>query len=216
MTNRKFVPHLIYFTVILAAWIGAWVLQLALTDYFELFRNEWATFLYWFIARIFIWILPAFWILKKYNKKLKNVLRVQTLKHTLVWGLGIGGIFLALNIGYRIIHSNWSILGDRPLLSFIDFVILAPFFEEFLMRGAILSTLKQKFSFLKANTITALLFVLLHCPGWYFTGVLQLNFLHPLTGALAIFIIGFMCGMAAERGKSLYSAMIVHMLNNIV
>ncbi|MDR2209204.1 MAG: CPBP family intramembrane metalloprotease [Azoarcus sp.] len=207
--------HLI-FTVILAAWTGAWVLQLALTDYFELFRSEWATFLYWFIARIFVWILPAFWILKKYNKKLKDILRIQTLKHTLVWGFGIGGIFLALHITYRIINGNLSILGDRSLLTFIDFVILAPVFEEFLMRGAILSTLKQKFYFLKANTITAFLFVLLHCPGWYFMGVLQLNFLNPLTGVLAIFIIGFMCGLAAERGKSLYSAMIVHMLNNIV
>jgi membrane protease YdiL (CAAX protease family) len=84
------------------------------------------------------------------------------------------------------------------------------------MRGAILSTLKQKLSFLKANTITAFLFVFLHCPGWYFMGVLQLNFLDPLTGALAIFITGFMCGLAAEKGKSLYSAMIVHALNNLV
>jgi len=208
--------HLIFFTVILATWTGAWVLQLTLTDYFELFKNEWATFLYWFIARIFIWILPAFWILKKYNKELKDVLQVQALKHTLVWGLGIGGIFLALNIGYRIINGNLSALGDRSLLTFIDFVILAPLFEEFLMRGAILSTLKQKFSFLKANTITAFLFMLLHCPGWYFMGALQLNLLNPLTGALAILIIGFMCGLAAERGKSLYSAMIAHMLNNIV
>jgi len=206
---------LIFFTAILAAWTGAWALQLTLTDYFELFRSEWATFLYWFIAKISIWVLPAFWLLKKYNKELKDVLRIQSLKHTLAWGLGIGGIFLALHIGYRIINGNLNILGDRSLPTFISIVIFAPLFEEFLMRGAILSTLKQKLSFLKANTITAILFLLLHCPGWYFMGVLQPNLLNPLTGALAILIIGFMCGLAAEKGKSLYSAMIAHMLNNL-
>jgi hypothetical protein len=115
--------HLIFFASILVAWTGAWVLQLALTDYFEPFGSEWATFLYWFFARICIWVLPAFLILKKHNKELKGVLRTQTFKCALAWGLGIGVVFLALHIAFRIVNGNLSPFGDRSL-----FVFLTPLF----------------------------------------------------------------------------------------
>jgi membrane protease YdiL (CAAX protease family) len=206
-------PSLIVFAAILIAWTGAWILQLALASRFEAFGHERTSFFYWLIAKIIIWILPAFWIVQKCNL-LKELFSVRSWKKTLAWGCGIGGIQLTLSIGYRILNVNSPMPYMSPF-SFLDVAVIAPVFEEFLMRGAILSSLKKKVPFITANIITAFLFMLLHCPGWYFTGVLQTQFLSPFTGASAIFIIGLLCGLAAEKGKSLYAAMIVHLLNNL-
>jgi len=201
------------FFIILVAWTGAWLLQLALVSHFEVSENEFASFLYWFIAKVIIWILPAFWILRKCNM-LNEIFQVRSWRKTLAWGFGIGGILFALSLGFRIVSGNPS-LPYVSLLSFLNIVIVAPVFEEFLMRGAVLSSLKQRLPFITANIITAILFMLLHFPGWYFMGVLQMQLLNPLNGALAILIIGLLCGLAAEKGKSLSSAIIVHILNNI-
>ena len=204
---------LIVFFIILAAWTGAWLLQLSLVSRFEVFEKELAISLYWFTAQVIIWILPALWIMKRTNVA-SEIFRVRSWKKTLIWGFGIGGILLVLSIGFRIISGNPS-MPYESLLSFFSVVIIAPVFEEFLMRGAILPSLRQKLPFITANTITALLFTLLHFPGWYFMGSLQMHLLNPLNGVLAILIVGFLCGLAAEKGKSLSSPIIVHILNNI-
>lgn len=81
------------------------------------------------------------------------------------------------------------------------------------MRGAILRALRERCSFLLANSITASLSVLLQ--GWYFMGRLWGNILTPAGGALTIYIIGWLCGLAAEQGKSVLGAMLVHFANNL-
>jgi len=207
------ITTIIAFFVILIAWTGAWLLWLALEARFEAFGSEWAELLYWLLIKTMIWILPGFWVLKRCDNA-KRIFLVQSWKKTLVWGFAIGGFLLALNIGTRIMSGNWSLPYASPL-DFLGVVIIAPISEEFIMRGAVLSALRLKLHFLTANIITAFLFMLLHFPGWYFKGVLQMNLLNPLSGALAILLIGFLLGVAAEKGKSLYSAIIVHMLNNL-
>ena len=207
------VPTLIAFFIILIAWTGAWLLWFALTVHFEVFGTEWAELLYWLLIKAIVWILPSLWIQKRCDKT-NEIFRVQFWKTTLVWSLSIGGVLLVLSIGSRIVSGNWTLPYTSPL-SFLGIVIIAPVCEEFLMRGAVLSALKTKLPFLAANIITAFLFMLLHFPGWYFQGVLQMNLLNPLNGALAIFILGFLFGLAAQKGKSLSSAIIAHMLNNL-
>ena len=205
---------MLVFSGILVAWIGAWMLELDLLARFEIFTQEWVTFLYWLMTKTIIWILPSIWLIKRSGRNLREIFKVVSRKKALGWGFGIGIVLLALSIGARLVN------GDSLALNFLSFpfltaVIIAPVFEELLMRGAILNTLKQKHSFLFANIVTSLLFVFLHCPGWYFTGVLRQQIFNPLGGALAICVIGFLCGLAAERGKSIHAAVIVHLMNNI-
>jgi len=198
------------FVIILFAWIGAWLLWLSLESHFEVTKVE---FIYWLIAKTIFWMIPAIWILKKCGKA-NEIFKIWSWKKTLVWGFGIGGALLTISVGSRIITNNWSMPYTSPT-SFFGVVIIAPIFEEFLLRGAILSSLRSKLTFITANLLAALLFTLLHFPGWYFGGVLTTMLLNPLNGVLAIFIIGFLCGLAAEKGESLSAAIIVHMLNNL-
>ena len=201
------------FFIILLAWIGAWLLWFSLESHFEIAKTEWAGFIYWLIAKTILWIMPAIWILKRCGK-VSEVFIIRSWKKTLAFGFGIGGALLAMSVGSRIVTDNWS-MPYTSLISFLGVVIIAPVFEEFLVRGAILSSLKRKVTFISANLLAALLFTLLHFPGWYFNGELTTMLLNPLNGALAIFIIGFLCGLAAEKGESLFAAIIVHLLNNL-
>ena len=120
-----------------------------------------------------------------------------------------------------LLHIIWHWIQRTPLLpsemsfSLINVAIVAPIFEEFTMRGAIFGALRQRYSFAVASSITALLLVLLHCPGWFFTGNLLNNLITPIGGALSTFIVGWLCGLTAERGKTVAGAMIVHFLNNL-
>ena len=201
------------FFIILIAWTGARLLWLSLESHFEITKIEWVEFTYWLIVKAILWIMPAIWMLKRCGKA-SEIFRIRSWRKTLSFGLGIGGALLVMSVGSRIITDNWS-MPYNSLISFLGVVIIAPIFEEFLVRGAVLSSLKRKVTFIPANLLAALLFTLLHFPGWYFNGELITMLLNPLNGALAIFIIGFLCGLAAEKGESLFAAIIVHMLNNL-
>jgi len=84
------------------------------------------------------------------------------------------------------------------------------------MRGAIMKALRKKHKFVLANSVTAVLFVMLHFPGWYYTGTLLSNLSSVTGGALAIFMIGWLCGLATEKGETVIAGIIVHSLNNLI
>jgi len=75
---------------------------------------------------------------------------------------------------------------------------------------------RQKHSFLLSNSIAGVLFVLLHFPGWYYMGTLRANLSTFAGGAGAIFVIGWLCGLATEKGKSVTAGIIVHFMNNFI
>ncbi|MCL2615946.1 MAG: CPBP family intramembrane metalloprotease, partial [Dehalococcoidia bacterium] len=178
------------------------------------FSTEWLGFVYWFIAKLIIWILPALWLIKKCGLAIRVIFNVSSWHSYLVWGFCIGGVLTLANIiGHCV--NNTPILPQAISFSFMNAIIIAPIFEEFIMRGAIMGAFRQKHSFFFANSVTAVLFVILHCPGWYYTGNLWANLLTLAGGAVSIFIIGWLCGLATERGHSVIAGMIVHFLNNI-
>ena len=212
--SRRAYLAFVVFALVFVAWIGAWVLKTWLSAHFTIIENEWVSFVYWLFMQAGVWIVPAVWLLRTVGSSVREAFRVPSWKTALVWGSALGGVFLVLSVGSRILSADWSLPFDS-VPSLISTVILAPVFEEFLMRGAIMTALRQKWSFAVANGITAVLFLALHCPGWYFLGVLSEQFLHPLGGAVAVLAVGLLCGLAAKRSSALPAAMIVHLLNNI-
>ncbi|MCF0147759.1 MAG: CPBP family intramembrane metalloprotease [Clostridium sp.] len=86
-------------------------------------------------------------------------------------------------------------------LSIITVGIVAPFAEEFLFRGVIYNTLSKKISVRWAIIIQAVLF-----------GVFHFNLIQ---GAYAT-LLGLIFGYVTYKTKSLWPAVIMHMINNLI
>jgi len=206
---------IIVFSFIVLAWIGAWNIKIVLDNHFDVFSDEWLSFLYWTIAKLIIWILPALWLIGKTGRTVRDILHVPSWCKCFAWGIGLGGILIFLSIGGRYLNDT-PILPSRVSFALVNAIIIAPIFEEFLIRGAIMGALRQKHSFFFANSVSAIFFVILHFPGWYYTGNLLANLQTITGGAAAIFMIGWLCGLAREKGKSVTAGVIVHFLNNLI
>ena len=121
-------------------------------------------------------------------------------------------------IGAEAVVRKW--LGDQPYSltlnwTFVNVVLIAPFVEEFIFRGAVLGGLLTSHRFGVANVIASLLFVGAHFPGWYFTGVLIERVSQPIGGALSIFILGLILGFVVKKSRSVAGGMIAHAINNL-
>ena len=206
---------IIVFLLILIAWISAWNIKIVLDSNFDVFTDEWLSFLYWTIAKLIIWILPALWLVKKNGQTIRDMFNAPSWRNCFAWGFGLGGILMMLSIG-RHYFNHIPILPSRVSFALVNAIIIAPIFEEFLIRGAIMGALRQKRSFFFANSVSAIFFVILHFPGWYYTGNLIVSLQTLTGGAAAIFMIGWLCGLAKEKGKSVTAGIIVHFLNNLI
>lgn len=173
-----------------------------------------AQFAYWTTMKLLLWVLPAAVLLHSSGHRLRDVLGLGRTRSILVWGGGVGLLFAAGALIANAVthqplfapHLGWPFLGG---------VIVAPIVEEFTFRGAILRTLHTRYRFLVANTLTALLFVSIHLPGWYFQGRLSVMLARPVGGALSILFIGWVLGVVAYKSKSVAASTLTHLLNNL-
>jgi uncharacterized protein len=203
------------FAALWAAWTLTWALKALVLDA----RLGWPTtslggFVFWCAAKVLLWVLPALFLVGLSGRTLREVFNVGNWRGWLAWGGGVG--FLIAITGF-VPHA----LQGKPLLPtafsipLLNVLTVAPMLEEFLIRGAVFGNLLRGHSLRTANAVSALLFVLLHMPGWYFMGNLAENMTRPVGGAFSILVLGLLFGYAAYRGKSVAGAMIAHFLNNL-
>ena len=205
--------YLTYAAIILA-WIAAWILKLQLDLLSPWIETGAGSFFYWISAKILIWILPALGLIRFAGRRLGQVLNFPNYKKWLLWGFGVG-LAIALTGFIPSYLRGEPIFPMELSFALLNVLIIAPIFEEFLMRGAFLGNLEFGHNFWIANIITSFLFIGLHLPGWYFLGSLVENLLKPVGGVLSIFLISLAFGYAAKRGDSVIGAMIAHLLNNL-
>jgi membrane protease YdiL (CAAX protease family) len=142
------------------------------------------------------------------------VFGLSHLRRAILWGVSVG-LVLAL------ISTAGKAVQHQPLFArslgwpLVSSIVIAPLFEEFMFRGAVLGALMPRYRFAVANVITALLFLGLHLPGWYSQGCLWQNLTSPTGGAVAILVIGLLFGLATYRSKSLVAGIVAHCLNNL-
>lgn len=213
-SNRIVQTTFLTFACTIAAWIGAWILKTRLDGSFAWFSAGLGSFLYWTAAKLLIWIAPALWLLERAGLSAREVLGLRNWRAGLAWGGGVG-----LLIALTGIIPNY--LQGRPIFpaqldfGLVNVLLIAPTFEEFLMRGAIQGSLQERWPIWTANMITSVLFVILHIPGWYFMGTLADNLTQPAGGALSIFLVSLAFGYAVRRSGSLLGGMAAHFLNNL-
>jgi membrane protease YdiL (CAAX protease family) len=205
---------LLYFCMFFAAWVGAWVLYLRLKGMGVLPETDFAHFLYWTAARVLLWVLTSLALLRLSGKRFRDALCPQGIKPALIWGGGAGILIGIVSVLTRVAtHQPFlTITWGWPLLTV---VIIAPVVEEVTFRGALMGALESRFSFAVSNLISGVLFLLIHFPGWFFSGVLPQNLRNPVGGALAILLLGWVFGYVAHRSKSLTGSILAHVLNNL-
>ncbi len=199
---------------IYVAWVGAWLLKGALDRHVAWVASPGGAFAYWTTMKLLLWIVPSIALIRLSGRPLREVFGPARLWPAVVWGVA-GGLLLGV-----ISLTTKAVLG-RPLLSvalswpLLSVLVVAPVFEEFVFRGAVLGNLLQRYRFPIANTLTALLFVGLHLPGWYFQGRLWANLVSPVSGAPAIFLLGWFFGFVTHRSRSVVAGMLAHSLSNL-
>lgn len=197
-----------------AAWIVAWLIELFLVKHFTWLTAQGPQFFYWTLMRLVIWVLPAIVFIKISKLEFSDIIGADKGRSTLIWGVGLGLMLGALTFIERAFNYQ-PLFTPHLSWGFMTAVIVAPFVEELVFRGAVLGSLQRQYRFSIANTITALLFVIAHMPGWYFQGLLIANLTNPLGGALAIFLIGWALGYVKYRSGSILGSTLAHMLNNL-
>ncbi len=118
------------------------------------------------------------------------------------WLIVLGGDAFQSSVHWTEWFVPQLIWGTRMELikTTIDFVLLAPLFEELIFRGILYTTLRTKFSFLLSMVASGLIFALAHGYG--------------LIAFLTVFWSGLLWAWAYERTGSVIPGMVAHAVNN--
>lgn len=200
------------------AWVAVWLLKGLLDSHTAWTSTQGGGFAYWTAMKILLWILPSMLLIRLSGQSLRDVLGLSYWRRAVLWG-GATGLLLGLfSVLVKVVMHRpiLSVSPGWPFISVISVILIAPVFEEFMFRGAVLGALAQRYRFAVANVVTAALFLGMHLPGWYFQGHLRQNLASPVSGALAIFLLGLVFGLVAHKGKSLVASVLAHCLNNLL
>lgn len=182
-------------------WLVAWLVFPGLQD-------PLAAAVWWTGAKLVVWLVPLFFFARAIPLS-AGALRLNHARR-LPLALGVGVAWIALNA------LGDSLLGRTPAPALTPGVLsacfVAPFAEELVFRGFAFAWLeKLGFGFWRVNVSCAVLFALLHLPGWAFTQGLGLGLL-PQLGQAAL--LGFGFGLLRKGDASLWAPIAVHFANN--
>lgn len=133
--------------------------------------------------------------------------------HRESWGGGLGLVAATPRL-VPVIQGGLPLLPAAFDPALLNTLIIAPVYEEFLARDALMGGLQQRWLPWVANIVAALLFVGIHVPGWYVMGTLTEKLAPPFGGVVSIFVLGLAFGYAVQRSGSLLCS-IAHFLNNL-
>jgi len=120
------------------------------------------------------------------------------------WGVGLAADQFGLSDHWTEWFDSELVWGSRTIvvLTMLQYVVLAPMFEELVFRGLLFGTLRRKFRWETAAVISAAIFALAHGYGVLgFTGVLW---------------SGVVWAWAYEKTGSLLPGLLAHALNNLM
>ncbi len=168
------------------------------------------------LLRLLIWSFPVILYLALRKLNIFGYLKLDNrILHGIIWGLIIGGTILFIKITANYLYYGKVILNlNFGLNRFIGSVLLVGLSEEVLFRGFILQKANEYTRFWVANIINAILFTLIHYPGWIIEG--NLNTQKLISSSLYILIFALFQGYILKKTKSLWACMIVHSLNNFM
>jgi len=197
-----------------AAWTATWSVYRYAETTWPHPVQEYTTWL-WLGAKLCVWYAPVHWLISRRKRRPAHFLGLD---HARGLGRGIVITFVFL-LGVALIDAlipgRWPsppILRAADLPSALMIMLISPALEEVLFRGYALQTLIEAgIPFWRANIEAALLFALLHVPGWLFQGRAASE-----CAALGVNValLGFIFGAVRTGGRTLWSSIFMHIANN--
>ncbi|HLZ56483.1 MAG TPA: CPBP family intramembrane glutamic endopeptidase [Ktedonosporobacter sp.] len=201
----------------LLLWIAAWIVHnQVVAPGFHLVAGSVADTVYWMIAKLLVWVVFPFLFVAQPLWKQATLIGLQAkyLRRDLIFGAGAAAFWLILSALRFFLTGQHFALTMSAFIAFYT-VILTPLFEEIMFRGYIQSTLAAlKTPFLLADVVTTALFLVPHCIGWSFQGVLAANLTFGGIGTIAI--ISLLLGFVRYASNSLVGSTLLHMVNNLI
>jgi membrane protease YdiL (CAAX protease family) len=171
--------------------------------------------------RFLLWVLPVLLYLRFVDQvDVLNYLRLNTPidSRGLSLGITLAALYLTFSIllgawlkGHAL-HSPFALSTERWFRMMVMFPFAA-FAEEILFRGFLLRKAAEIGGFWKANLTIAVLFMLIHWPGWLAAGNGPAGVLAQSPG---VFALGFLLGYLVKITGSLWPSVAVHILNNVL
>ncbi|HKO89679.1 MAG TPA: CPBP family intramembrane glutamic endopeptidase [Polyangiaceae bacterium] len=171
------------------------------------------------VLRAVVWMVPVVLYLDRYDPRPRLVaLGVTSAIHRrgLAWSALVGAIYLSL-VGMLV--TGTAPQSNRPdlfaTLAQVSVLcsLLASVLEELLMRGFLLGQLMRFTTSLRAQAFVAILFGLMHLPGWIALEGVSID-LVPST--LMIMVLGAVLGGIACASRSILPAIFLHCANNFL
>lgn len=201
----------------LLLWIAAWIVHNHLAVFgIHLVTGSAADTVYWIFAKFLVWVIfPFFFVAQPLWKQVAFIgLQAKNLSRGLFFGASAAALWLILSaLRFFLTGQHFGLTMD----AFIAFytVLLTPIFEEIMFRGYIQSSLTAlKTPFLLADLVTTALFLVPHCIGWSFQGVLSANL--TIGGIGTIAIVSLFLGFVRYASNSLAGSMLLHIVNNLI
>jgi CAAX protease family protein len=200
-----FIGYLICFFV---AWMG-WVYVLYPRS---LALGNW-TFTYAAVSigfRLMIWVLPVF----LYLQNIDGVKAADYLKLCRNWerGVSFGLLFFLIDAVMLLVRLGVPHLTTRYVTwnSILGTSVAVGFIEEIPFRGFIFQKLQTMMGFWYAATVSSLLFMAIHLPGWVSLHMLTLG------NMTSVFVLGMLFAAIFRISGSLWSSIVAHSLNDFM
>lgn len=203
------ISFIIFWTIITDAW--------GYSNF--IFNNNIGTYIYAYISRI-IWILPAIFLIVRYNNKLKfkknELFSRPVFNKSLVLTITIS--LVCVIIMMLVSHNGFWFNSEIILwLTILKFIIVG-IVEEVAFRGWGYNSLVNIISHEKATIITTLFFILLHYPS-YFIKLLRFgtfDFIGIIVQSISVLVWGIVFCWLLKKGKTIWNPIVVHTIYDLM
>ena len=141
-------------------------------------------------------------------------MRISRPHASFAWVIPLAGtLFVVWYVLLDQIVGDGMLAGVAPAVVLFTLLSPATLVEEVFFRGFLLNKLWQSMGFWRANMASSSLFALVHFPGWF-----ALDRALPLvaTDTLGLLVLGMVFSWAMKKTGSLWTAYILHALNNLL
>lgn len=196
------------------SWTATWIAYHEAGAIWPEATHRYATW-WWLGAKLAVWCVPVWFLIAR-----RGLLPFDWLglSHLRGLGRGLAGtlvLVVVLMLVDALVPGRWPSRADLATTSLSALVVIAfvsPALEEVLFRGYALHRLTEAgSSYWSANLEAAMLFAVLHVPGWLFQGR---SLVECATLGVNIVLLGFVFGAARAGGATLWSSVLVHVANN--
>jgi membrane protease YdiL (CAAX protease family) len=166
-------------------------------------------------VRLVFWTLPVLVFLALERRPILGSLRMRdNAFRGMAWGGAIGALILIANaVAQCAFRGSCRMNFHFGLHLWVGPVALVGLSEKVLFRGFFLQKLSDRMGFARSNCLQALLFLLIHFPGWILMG--QFHFPAILRPVANVLFIALFNGWILRRTRSLWACMIIHSFNNL-